>query len=90
MGLRERLSEIADSYQITALGVELNIDLYEAFFGVWDEGEIPLVLWQCRLISGSVSDLIYSQLEAVADPESLLRGYVERAYYDFHGARYLH
>jgi hypothetical protein len=73
------------------LRVELNIDLYELFAGMWDEGEVPMILCDYGLIDESLRDSLYDRMEMGADPESVLRGVVRRAYLDFHKAtQFLH
>jgi hypothetical protein len=62
----------------------LNIQLYEVFFGVWDEGEVPQILLGNGLISTSLADQMYARMEVGGDPEAVLRGHVQRAYFDYH------
>jgi hypothetical protein len=84
MGLR-------DEEERQALGVDLNIHLYELFAGMWDEGEIPIILCDYGFIDESLRDGLYDRLEMGADPESVLRGVVQRAYLDYHKAtKYVH
>jgi hypothetical protein len=86
MGLYEPVPTSLDVCRITALAAELNLDLYEVFFGLMDEGEVPGILQRYRLIDPCLADDIYRRMEAGIDAESLLRGYVQRAYFDFHNA----
>jgi hypothetical protein len=53
---------------------------------MWDAGEIPMILWDHRLIDRSLADSIWDRMETGIDPEALLRGYVKRAYFDHHKA----
>jgi hypothetical protein len=84
MGLREPVPGTSDTWRATPLGAALKLDLYEVFVGLSDEGEIPLVLLDYRLIDDTLADDIYEQMESVVDAEALLRGYVKRAYFDYH------
>jgi hypothetical protein len=45
-----------------------------------------MILWDYRLIDESLRDHLYDRLEAGDDPEPLLRGYVQVAYFTFHVA----
>jgi hypothetical protein len=86
MGLRDEAQGRA-----TRLGTELNIRLQELFMGMWDEGEIPGILYDYRLIDGSLRNNLYDRMEMGADPESILRGIVQQAYLDYHQAtKYVH
>jgi hypothetical protein len=84
MGLR-------DAGRGRALAVDLNVDLYEVFVGMWDEGEIPIILCDYGFIDESLRDSLYDRMEMGADPESVLRGVVRRAYLDYHrAAKFVH
>jgi hypothetical protein len=84
MGLR-------DAERRRALAVDLNIDLYEVFVGMRDEGEIPIILCDYAFIDESLRDSLYDRMEMGADPESVLRGVVRRAYLDYHrAAKFVH
>ena len=84
LGLWERVPGAPGTCQNTTLGKELSLDLYLVFVGLFDEGDIPIVLEHHRLIDESLVDCLYTRLEAGADPETLLRGYVQHAYFIFH------
>jgi hypothetical protein len=86
MGLSEHVPGKSDTLRNTPLGAELNLDLYEVFMGLWDEGEIPLILENYRLIDESLVYDIYARMEKGTEPEALLRGYVKHAYFDYHKA----
>jgi hypothetical protein len=59
--------------------------------GMWDEGEIPGILCDYGLINESLRDTLYDRMEMGAEPESVLRGVVRRAYLDYHKAtKYVH
>jgi hypothetical protein len=78
MGLQERVS--SDTWRNTPSGTELNIDLFEVFMGIWDVGEVPSILEDHRLIDEWECDSIYARMSRKANPESVLVGYVRRAY----------
>jgi hypothetical protein len=84
MGLWEEVGVEPRTWRTTPLGRELHLDLFQAFMGVINEIEVPLILEEYGLI-----DL--SELNAVclgtseADAESLLEGYVKRAIRRFFG-----
>jgi hypothetical protein len=84
--LMERVPDAPDTWRDAKLGKELHLDLYLVFAGCFDEVQIPIILERYRLIDESVIDWIYAQLEAGADPENLLRGWVQHAYLMFHSA----
>ena len=89
MGLVERIS--SNTWQITPLGKELDIDLFEAFMGLWDVWEVPYILEDHHLIDEWESDCIYARMSRKADPESILAGVVRRAYLDYRKAsKFLH
>jgi hypothetical protein len=84
MGLWE---QDRDAWRITPLGKELNVELFGVFMGVWHEWDVPLILEEYGLLSGSEFDAI---CESEADAESLLSGYVKRAYFDYRNGKFLH
>jgi hypothetical protein len=89
MGLVERVS--LDTWRNTPSGTELDIDLFEVFMGLFDEWEVPWILEDHRLIDEWESDSIYARMSRKANPESVLVGYVRRAYLDYGKAtKYLH
>jgi hypothetical protein len=89
MGLVERISP--DTYQNTPLGTELDVDLFEVFMGLIDEWDMLTILEDHYLIDESEFDIIYERLSTNANPESVLMGYVRRAYFDYRKAtKYLH
>ena len=88
MGLWE---QDRDELRITPLGKELNVELFEVFMGVWHEWDVPLILKEYGLLSESEFDAICeSEGESEADAESLLSGYVKRAYFDYRNGKFLH
>jgi hypothetical protein len=76
--------------QISPLGKELDIELFEVFMGLWDAWEVPIILEDYRLIGESEADVIYARMSK-DNAESVLSGYVKRAYFDYRKAtKFLH
>ncbi len=86
LGLLEQVPGMSDTWRSTPLGSECNLDLYQVFMGFWDEGEIPIILEHYRLMDESLVEDIYARMETAIETEALLRGYVKRAYFDYHKA----
>ena len=87
MGLWE---QDRDQLRITPLGKELDVDLFQAFMGLWVEWEVPLILEEYGLLNESEFDAII-ECTSEADAERLLTGYVKRAYFDYRkAAKFLH
>jgi hypothetical protein len=72
MGLIERIS--SDTWRFTLSGKELNVDLFEAFMGIWDVWEVPGILEEHRFIDEWEFDSLYAQMYRRANPESVLLG----------------
>jgi hypothetical protein len=68
------------------LGKELDVDLFEVFMGVWDEWAVPMILDKYHLIDGTEFNDIHERMFE-ANAESVLRGYVIRAYFDYRAHR---
>jgi hypothetical protein len=64
---------------------ELDVELFEVFMGLIDEFEIPIILEDYRLIDESEAEVIYERMSK-ANAESVLSGYVKRAYFDYRNA----
>jgi hypothetical protein len=89
MGLLEHIS--SDTWRNTPLGKELNIDLFEAFMGLFDVWEVPYILEDHHLIDEWESDSIWARMSRKADPEFVLADVVRRAYRDYGKAsKFLH
>jgi hypothetical protein len=89
LGLLERIS--SDTWRNTPLGRELNLDLFEAFIGLWDAWEVPWILQDHRFIDEIEVDSLYAQMHRRANPESVLLRYVRQAYLDYGKAnKFLH
>ena len=85
----EQLS--SNTWRITPLGKELNVDLFEVFMGLFDEWEVPYILEDHGLVDEWESDSICARMARKADPEVVLVGVVRRAYLDYGKAsRFLH
>jgi hypothetical protein len=90
MGLVEVVCVEPETWRSSPLGKELDVDLFEVFMGVWDAWEVPSILEDYRLIDGSEVDAIYARMDK-GDAESILIGYVKRAYFDYRKAtKFLH
>lgn len=81
MGLVERIS--SDTWRNTSLGRELDVDLFEAFMGLFDVWEVRYVLEDHHLIDEWESDGICARMARKVDPEIVLVGVVRRAYLDY-------
>ena len=68
------------AWRITPLGRELDVELFHVFLGVWHYCEVPLILEEYGLLSEAE---FYTICASDADAESLLSGYVKRAYFDY-------
>jgi len=89
MGLVEQVHAEPPTWRYTPLGKEVDIQLFEVFFGVWAEWQVPLILEEHGLLTESEFDAIIESSEA--DAETLLSGYVKRAYFDYRkAAKFLH
>ena len=90
MGLVEIVCVEPQTWRLSPLGKELDVDLFEVFMGLWDEWEVPMILEEYHLIDKSEADLIYENMTE-ANAERVLSGYVKRAYFDFrNAAKFLH
>ena len=89
MGLVEQIS--VEMSRITALGRELDVDLFLVFMGVMHEWDVPITLEEYRLLNESEFDAITINASPKVDEETLLSGYVKRAYFDYRKAtKFLH
>jgi hypothetical protein len=90
MGLVEVVCLEHQSWRTTPLGKELDVELFQVFMGLWDAWEVPIILENYCLIDDSEVDVIYARMDR-ADAESVLSGYVKRAYFDYRKAsKFLH
>ena len=91
MGLMEQVRDEPLTWQITPLGKELNVDLFQVFLGLWCEWEVPLILEEHGLLTESEFDALCESTLSDADWERLLSGYVKRAYSVYRKAnKFLH
>src|SRR5262249_49319413 len=86
MGLVERVRVEPETWQTTPLGKELDVDLFEVFMGVWDEWEVPMILKEHHIIDWAEAEAMYARMDK-RDAESVLIGYVKRAYFDYRARR---
>ena len=85
MGLVEVVRVEPQMWRLTPLGRELDVDLFEVFMGLWDEWEVPMILEEYHLIDETEFNDICERISE-ANAESVLRGYVKRAYFDYRKA----
>jgi hypothetical protein len=91
LGLWERISVEPCTWQITPLGKELDVDLFNVFLGIIEEWEVPIILERYGLIDESEIDALYSMETAEADASAVLSGYLKRAYFEYRKAtKFLH
>ena len=86
MGLVEQVRNESLAWQITPLGKELNVELFEVFMGIIYEWDVPITLEEHGLINESEFNAII-ECTSDADAERLLDGYVKRAYFDYRARR---
>ena len=65
------------------MGKELDLDLFLVFMGVICEWDVPITLEEYGLLSESE---FYTICASDVDAETLLSGYVKRAYFDYRKA----
>ena len=86
MGLVEQVRNESLAWQITPLGKELDVELFEVFMGIIYEWDVPIILEEYGLIDEAEFDAIL-ECTSDADAKSLLDGYVKRAYFDYRARR---
>jgi len=87
MGLVEVASVEPQSWRITPLGKELNVELFEVFMGLIHEWDVLPTLEHCGLIDESEGYEI-CECKSDADAESVLIGYAKRAYHRWKSPEY--
>jgi hypothetical protein len=85
MGLIEWVCVETQTWRISPLGRELDAELFGVFMGVFDAWYVPESLEIYRLIDESEAEAIYAQMSD-ENAESVLIGYVKRAYFDYRKA----
>jgi hypothetical protein len=89
MGLVEHIS--SDTWQNTPLGTELDLNLFQVFMGRFEVWDALSVLQDYRPIDEWDFDSLYARMCRKANPETVLVGYVRRAYLDYHRpTKFLH
>ena len=89
MGLIEQVCIEPPAWRNTPLGNELDVDLLQVFMGIICEWDVPITLEEYGLLTEPEFDAIIESSEA--DAETLLSGYVKRAYFDYRrAAKFLH
>ena len=84
MGLVECVCVEPYTWRSSPLGKELDLDLFLVFMGVICEWDVPITLEEYGLLTEPEFDAIIESSEA--DAETLLSGYVKRAYFDYRKA----
>jgi len=84
MGLEEQVPGEKDTWQSTSLGKQIHLDVIMVFLGLWESWDMIYQLEEYGLIAESDAAQLYDQLAAGVDPESVLRGPVQRAYLDYY------
>ncbi len=89
MGLAEVVCVKTKTWRATPLGKELDVYLFQVFMGLWEACEVPMILEEHHLVDEAEADTMYALMEDA--PESVLIGYVQRAYFDYCNAgKYSH
>ena len=81
MGLLEQVRAEPQTWRITPLGKELDVDLFYVFLGILYEWDVPITLEEYGLINESEFNAII-ECTSDADAERLLK----RAYFDYRKA----
>ena len=90
MGLVEVVSVEPQIWRATPLGKELDVDLFKVFMGIIYEWDVVTILEDYRLIDKAEAYAMYARMEK-GDAESVVIGYVKRAYFDYRKAtKFLH
>ena len=88
MGLVEVVRDEPLTWQITPLGKELDVDLFEVFMGIKWKCDVPIILAEHGLLNELEFDAI---LECMSEANADLSGYVKRAYFVYRKAnKFLH
>ena len=90
MGLWEVVCVEPETWQFSPLGKELDVLLFLVFMGFINAWDVPIILEHYRLIDELEAGVIYARMDK-GDAESILIGYVKRAYFDYRKAtKFLH
>ena len=90
-GLQEQVPGTANTSRLTNLGIRLDVDLLIVFLGLHWEWEVPEILEQFELLEKEEATEALRALEAGSDPEQVLRGLVQNAYFHYYGrSRWTH
>jgi len=90
MGLWEIVCVEPETWRFSPLGKELDVVLFVVFMGLINAWGVPIILEHYRLIDELEAGVIYARMDK-GDAESILIGYVKRAYFDYRKAtKFLH
>ena len=84
LGLQEQVPGTVNTSRWTDLGARLNMGLLIVFLGLHWEWEVPDILEQNHLLDKEESRDVLEALEAGNDPEQVLRGLVQKAYFQYY------
>jgi hypothetical protein len=84
LGLQEQVPGTVNTSRWTDLGARLNMGLLIVFLGLHWEWEVPEILEQNHLLDKEESRDVLEALEAGNDPEQVLRGLVQKAYFQYY------
>ncbi len=84
LGLQEQVPGQGRTFRWTALGARLNMGLLTVFLGLHWEWEVTDILEQNHLLDKEESRDAFRALEAGNDPEQVLRGIVQKAYFEYY------
>jgi hypothetical protein len=91
LGLVEPIPGRPGTWQDTPVGKEVDVELFEVFIGLLDVGEMLFILENRCLVDEHEADAISERMCRKTNPESVLMGYVRRAYFDYRNAnKFLH
>jgi hypothetical protein len=84
LDLQEQVPGEVNTSRWTELGARLNMGLLTVFLGLHWEWEVPDILEQNQLMDKEESADVFDALEAGNDPEQVLRGLVQKAYFQYY------
>lgn len=80
MGLEKAVPGKPLSSRSTKLGQLMDVKLYMAFLGIWDDAEIPSILADYDLFTPEESEWLWDQLEAGVDISNWLQARLQLAF----------
>jgi len=86
MGLEEQVPGETNTWQFTALGTELHVDLLLVFMGCWDAWAIPEILEGYGLVDKQDVHRLWRVLSRGGPWERTFKKSVRRAYFAFYNS----